>query len=189
MDIFAILATSTTNTIAIAVLGFLLKLWIDKRLTKSLEKELESFKVPLAKEVSLYSIQSGWNHTKKMELLSELYEKMVEADLELKALLMNIKVGKKTHIDDRAGKFCEKYLELNSLLHKNELFLAQPLVDEVREIYKPYFEAATDAMEDDFDFKGFGEGLPELLGEVIDVADSPRKRVIEIFRKSAGIDA
>lgn len=186
MSIEAILAT---NAVAVGVVGFLLKLWVDKRLSHSLEKELEKFKLPLAKEVSLYAIQNEWNHTKKMELLGKLYEKMVEADFELKAFLMNIKVGKKELIDDRAYKFCEKYLELNALLHKNELFIEQSLVDEVRKIYEPYFEAAKDSMEEDFDFQGFGEGLPEHMDDLLAVGDTPRKRVVEKFRKSAGIDA
>lgn len=186
MDIGSVIVT---NAIAVAVVGFLLKLWVDKRLSQSLEKELEKFKLPLAKEVSLYSIQNEWNHTKKMELLGNLYEKMVEADLELKALLLNIKVKKKDLIENRAYKFCEKYLELNSLLHKNELFLEQSLVDEVRKTYEPYFEVAKDSLEEDFDYEGFGEGLPEHMDEVIEVGDTPRKRVVEKFRKSAGIDS
>lgn len=186
MNIIAIFAS---NAIAVAIVGFLLKLWVEERLTKSLEKELEKFKVPLAKEVSLYSIQNEWNHSKKMELLGTLYEKMIDADLELKALLMNIKVGKRELINARAYNFCEKYLELNSLLHKNELFLEQYLVSDVRNIYKPYFEAARDALEEGFDFQGFGEGLPEFIDELIAIGDSPRKRVVEKFRKSAGIDS
>lgn len=186
MDISSLLVT---NALAVAVVGFLLKIWVDKRLSKSLEKELEKFKLTLAKEISLYSIQNKWNHSKKMELLGKLYERMVEADFELKAFLMNIKVKNKKLIDDRAYKFCEKYLELNALLHKNELFLEQSLIDDVRKIYEPYFEVAKESMDEDFDYEGFGDGLPELLDEVIEVGDSPRKRIVERFRKSAGIDA
>lgn len=186
MDITSIIAT---NALAVGVVGFLLKLWVDKRLSHSLEKELEKFKLSLAKEVSLYSIQNEWNHTKKMELLGKLYEKMVDADFELKAFLLNIKVKKKDLIEEHAHKFCEKYLELNSLLYKNELFLEQSLVDDVRKIYEPYFEVVKESLEGDFDYEGFGMGLPELMEEVIDVGDTPRKRVVEKFRKSAGIDA
>jgi hypothetical protein len=67
MDIAAILGA---NVIAVGLVGWLLKLWIDKRLSHSLSAELEKFKCELAKEVSLHTIQSTWNHTKKVELLS-----------------------------------------------------------------------------------------------------------------------
>ena len=186
MDIKALLAT---NAIAVGIVGYLLKLWIDKRLTQSLGKELAKFKVGLAKEISLHSIQNTWNHSKKMELLGQLYEHMVEADLELKFFLMNIKTKNKKLIADRAYKFCEKYLELNSQLHRNELFLEQSLVDDVRAIYSPYYEIAEEAIEEDFDYEGFGDGLPHLMEEVIEVGDSPRKRIVKKFRESAGIEA
>ena len=185
MSIEAILAT---NTIAVGIVGYLLKLWVDKRLSLSLREELEKFKTDLAKDVSLYTIQNTWNHNKKMELLSKLYEHMTDADFELKALLMNIKIKNKELIDERAYKFCEKYLELNSCLHKNELFLEQSLVDEVRNTYKPYFEIAEEAMEKGFDYEGFGDGLPNNMDEIFKVGDVPRKRVVKRFRETAGIN-
>lgn len=51
-----------------------------------------------------------------MELLNALYEHMIDADFELKALLMNIKVKNKELINERASKFCGKYLEINSCI-------------------------------------------------------------------------
>ena len=186
MNIEAIIAT---NVIAVGIVGFLLKLWVEKRLVHSLNEELVKFKSELAKDVSLYSIQNTWNHTKKMELLSALYEHMIDADFELKAFLMNIKVNNKELIDERASKFCGKYLELNSCLHKNELFLEQSLVDSVRDTYNPYFEIAMEAMDKNFDYESFGEGLPDNFMELSEVGDVPRKRVVKQFREAAGINA
>lgn len=186
MNIEAIIATNVT---AVGVVAFLMKLWVEKRLSHSLSEELAKFKSELAKDVSLHTIQSTWNHTKKMELLGALYEHMIDADFELKALLMNIKVKNKKFIDERASKFCEKYLELNSCLHKNELFLEQSLVDSVRDIYKPFFDIAMEAMDKDFDYESFGEGLPDNYEELTEVGDIPRKRVVKQFREAAGINA
>jgi len=186
MNIEAIIAS---NVLTVGIVAFLMKLWVKKHLTHSLSKQLSNFKSELAKEVSLHTIQNTWNHTKKMELLGTLYEHMIDADFELKALLMNIKVKNKEFIDERASKFCEKYIELNSCLHKNELFLEQSLVDSIRDIYKPYFDIAMEAMDRDFDYKSFGEGLPDSYQELTEIGDVPRKRVVKQFREAAGISA
>ncbi|MEZ5470259.1 MAG: hypothetical protein R3E90_00620 [Marinicella sp.] len=178
----------TTNAIAIAIVGYLLKLWVDKRLTQSLQKEFEKFKVPLAKEISLYSIQNQWNHAKKMELLSKLFEKILDVEGELVAFLMNAKTAKMDLVMKRANKLCENYLELNSLLHKNELFLEQSLVDHIREAYKPYFEMARVTIDESYDFQGFADSLPDDIDDLFSVANSPKMYILEKFRKSAGID-
>ena len=87
-----IIATILANGASVAVVSFLLKLWIEKRLSYSLDLELEKFKSELAKEVARDSIQQRWVNDKRMELLYQLYELMVEMDFELKALYLNIKV-------------------------------------------------------------------------------------------------
>lgn len=185
MDIVAILAT---NAIAVGVVGYLLKLWVDKRLAHALGIELERFKAELAKEVARHSIQTTWNHNKKMELFGLLYEHMIDADFQLKALLMNIKVGDRESIRQRAIQFSEKYLELNSCLHKNELFLEQSLVDQVRAVYQPYFEVAQTALGSEADIEQFRSKLPNKMEEIFSIGDSPRKKIVEQFRKYAGLD-
>lgn len=186
MDITAIVAS---NMVAVGAIGFLLKLWVEKRLSHSLGEELEKFKTPLAKEISLYTIQNTLNHSKKVELLETLYGHMVDADFELKALFLNIKIKNKELIDERAFKFCEKCLELNSCLHRNELFLEEQLVSDVRETYKPFFEIAQEAMDKGFDFEGFSEGLPNNFDDISGVGDIPRKNIVKRFRESVGINA
>ena len=64
-----IIATILANGTSVAVVSFLLKLWIDKRLSYSLDLELEKFKSELAKEVARDSIQQKWVNDKRMELL------------------------------------------------------------------------------------------------------------------------
>ena len=186
MDIVAILAT---NAIAVGVVGYLLRLWVDKRLAQALGIELERFKAELAKEVARHSIQTNWNHNKKMDLFGQLYEHMIDADFQLKALLMNIKVGNLEFIRQRAKQFSEKYLELNSCLHKNELFLEQSLVDEVRAVYQPHFEVAQAALGTEGDIEQFRSSLPNRMEEIFSMGDSPRKQMVEQFRKYAGLDA
>ena len=55
-----------SNTLLLGALGFLLKLWIDKRLSLSLNEKLEKFKSELAKEVAKSSVQQTHNYAKKL---------------------------------------------------------------------------------------------------------------------------
>ncbi|MCX5864558.1 MAG: hypothetical protein NTW42_05750 [Deltaproteobacteria bacterium] len=183
-DMLTIIAT---NAVAVAIVGYLLRLWVDKRLAHALGQELERLKADLAKEVSRHSIQTTWNHSKRMELFSQLYEHMIDVDSELKFFLMNIKIGKKDFIQDRALNLSEKYLALNACLHKNELFLEQSLVDEVRSAYKPYVDMAQELLGVDCDIQQFQSSLPNKLEDICEVGDAPRKHVVSQFRRYAGL--
>lgn len=183
-DILAVLAT---NAIAVGIVGYLLRLWVDRRLEHALSRELEKFKAELTKEVTRHSVQTTWNHAKRMELFAQLYEHMVDADFELKALLMNIKIGKQDLIRDRAYKFSEKYLEVNACLHKNELFLEESLVAEVRAAYKPYVDLAQMAMANSIQPETARAHLPDRMEEIFAVGDGPRRQVVALFRKHAGL--
>tara|TARA_Y100000588_G_C13562746_1_gene631131 strand:- start:49 stop:285 length:237 start_codon:yes stop_codon:yes gene_type:complete len=74
---------------------------------------LEEFKAELAKEVSLHTIQHTWIHGKKVELFSELYACMLDADTDLKALLLDIKVKNIKSIISRSEAFASKYNKLD----------------------------------------------------------------------------
>ena len=99
-----------TSGTSVAVLSFLLKLWIEKRLSYSLDLKLEKFKSELAKEVARDSIQQRWINDKRMELLHQLYELMMEMDFELKSLYLNIKVQSQELTKARAEKFAPSTL-------------------------------------------------------------------------------
>ncbi|EHL31786.1 hypothetical protein [Legionella drancourtii] len=185
MDILAIIAA---NGVAVCVVGWLLKLWVDKRLSHSLSQVLENYKSELAKEVSLHTIRHTWIHNKKVELLSELYMSMLDADIELKTLFMDIKVKNQESVILRADNFAKKYTELNSCLHKNELFLEQSLINDIRNAYKPFFDIALHTMEEDVDFEGLADALPNSLKEIIEIGDSPRSKLVNKFRAALGID-
>ena len=179
-----------TSGTSVAVLSFLLKLWIEKRLSYSLDLKLEKFKSELAKEVARDSIQQRWINDKRMELLHQLYELMMEMDFELKSLYLNIKVQSQELTKARAEKFCTKYVEFNSALHKNEIFLASDFIDEIRIIYMPYFEIGMECLKGD---EGAAQmlrvHLPGSVGEITALANKPRRNLIQTFRRAAGISA
>ena len=185
-----VVATILSNTIAVAVIGFLLKLWVDKRLSHSLDIELEKFKSELARELARYSFQQKWVNDKKMELLCQLYELVVDMDFELKALFMNIKVQSQEFTEARASKFCEKYVELNAVLHKNELFFTEALLEQVRSVYRPYFELGMECMRGtEGAAEKLRQKLPETLEAITALAGQPRLELVQAFRKAAGVDA
>jgi hypothetical protein len=184
IDIFT---NFVTNAAAVAVVGYLLQLWVSSRLEHSLSQELEKFKAELTKEVTRHSVQTTWNHAKRMELFTKLYEQMIDVDFELKALLMNLKVGNADLVRDRAVKFSEKYLELNACLHKNELFLEESVVQSVRAAYEPYFDLARMVMVEHAELAKFRSHLPDGMEEIFAVGDGPRKQTVALFRKYAGL--
>jgi hypothetical protein len=186
----ALVAIVLSNTVAVGVVGFLLKLWVDKRLSHSLNLELEKFKSEMAKELARYSTQQKWVNDKRMELLVHLNELVVDMSFELKALFINIKVQSQEFTELRASKFCEKYVELNAVLHKNELFFSSKVFDEVLSVYTPYFELGMECMRGAKDAaEELRATLPETLEEVAAVADAPRLQVVQAFRRAAGVDA
>ncbi len=186
MDFGAVLAA---NGLSIAIVGFLLKLWVDKRLSYSLNKELEKFKAELSKDISLSTLKNTWNHNKKVELLCQLNEYMLDADFELKAFLVNIKLKKKDLIYSRANKFMEKYLELNSCIHKNELFLERSLIDEVRDTYNPFFDLALMAVDEVSDsvIQELEKNLPNGMNEIFYIGGKPRSSLVKRFKAEIGI--
>ncbi|OGA57646.1 MAG: hypothetical protein A3G81_04000 [Betaproteobacteria bacterium RIFCSPLOWO2_12_FULL_65_14] len=172
-----------------AVIAFLLKLWIDKRLTHALGQQLEKFKADLAKDVATHSIQQNWHHAKKMAVLEQLYTSIVDAEFELKALLMNWKIGKAEFIKDRANKFCAKYLEVNAQLHRNEIYLDQSLVDEIRSVYQPYFDLATRSVDSGSTPDELKALLPDTMHEIFAIGDGLRQQVVKRFRAEVGVNA
>lgn len=179
-----------SNAIAVGLVGWLLKLWVDKRLALAFDRELERFKSELAKDVARDSIQQKWVNEKRVKLFGQLYELMVEMDSELKALFLNIKVQSHEFTKERAERFCERYTALNATLHKNEIFLNAEIVSEIRGIYKPFFDTSMECLrEQEGAFDDFRNELPETMEEISAAADEPRKKVVRIFREVAGIDS
>jgi hypothetical protein len=178
-----------SNVLAVSIVSYLLKMWVEKRLSHELSVELEKFKAELAKDIARDSIRRQWTHDKQMNLISSLYSQMVDAEFEIKALLMNLKVGESALIQDRSVKFCEKYLEINSTIHKNELFLDKEVVSEIRAAYQPLFDFAQSYVETGTVTSEVQEQLPRTMDEIFALGDKPRSKMVEIFRKLAGVDA
>lgn len=178
------------NAVAVGVLGYLLKIWIERRLSLSLDRKLESFKAELAKDIARDAIQQKWVNDKRMELLGQLNEVMLDMDFEIKALFFNIKVQSKEFTKDRASKVCERYTALNSVLYKSEIFLDSSVVDEVRSTYRPYFDLSMMCLKDEAAVtEQLLSELPDSLEEIAALVDQPRQDLVRAFRRAAGIDA
>jgi hypothetical protein len=176
-----------SNTAAVAVLGFLFKVWIEKRLSFTLNKELEEFKGKITKEVAQISVREQFNHSKKMELFTELNELMVETDLELKTLYRDITIKNYSGIEERSIAYCTIFLKMNSLLHKNELFIEDEIIDSIKSAYHPIFNTVNEVIGSG-DMKGFKKlELPKGVYEIMDKAEEPRKIVLGLMKKASGI--
>lgn len=177
-----------SNALALGVLGFLLKVWIEKRLSHSLAEQLESFKSNLAKEVAKTSTQHTHNYAKKLEICASLNELMTEADLELKTLYFNVACKNHRGIEERNKKFAEKYLEINTLLHKNDIYMEDEIIEMVQAAYRPIFDVVSEVI-------GTGEmvhyeslAISGSLEDLSKKAEYPRKMVISRIKEIYGIN-
>ncbi|TMO56366.1 hypothetical protein [Pseudoalteromonas phenolica] len=177
-----------SNALLLGALGFLLKLWIEKKLSLSLNAKLEKFKSELAKEVAKSSVQQTHNYAKKLEICATLNELMTEADFELKMLYFNVASKYYQGIEERNESFVEKYLKINALLHKNELYIEDEIIAMVHEAYRPIFDIVSDVI---------GSGVIEhydaleLSGPMSSLskkAAAPRKAVIARLKEIYGIN-
>jgi len=184
MDVFEIILT---NTLLVSALGFLFKVWIEKRLTHHLNVELEEFRGKIAKDIAKSTAQENWNHAQKMELYGQLYALMVEADFELKTLYLNVAVKNVEYIKQRAQNFCEKYLAINSLLHKQALLVEDSVEEAIQAAYRPLFEIAMQAMENGTTEAFESLKLPGDADGLAERADEPRKKVLSCMKIAAGI--
>ena len=177
-----------SNALLLGALGFLLKLWIDKRLSLSLNEKLEKFKSELAKEVAKSSVQQTHNYAKKLEICATLNELMTEADFELKTLYFNVASKYYKGIEDRNNKFAEKYLEINALLHKEGLYIEDEIITMVQDAYRPLFDIVSNVIGSG-DLKHYE--VLELSGSMDNLskkAEQPRKVVIARLKEIYGIN-
>ncbi len=107
----------------------------------------------------------------------------------MKALLLNIKIDKADLIKERASQFCEKYLALNASLHNSEIFLDSDIVEEIRGVYKPYFDLAQESLASGGASFDLASTLPNTMEEIVEIGNEPRKRVVKAFKEISGIDA
>lgn len=177
-----------SNVLAVSIISYLLKLWVENRLSHELSVELEKFKAQLAKDIARDSIKRRWTHEKQMDLITTLYSQIVDAELELKALLMDLKVGNSESVQERSDKFSRKYLEINSTIHKNELFLDQRVVSEIRTTYEPFFNLALSYIDTGTVTPEIQKQLPNSMEEIFALGDKPRTKMVEIFRNLAGVE-
>lgn len=61
------------------------------------------------------------------------------------------------------------------------------MVEELRAAYKPYIELAHMAMGERVELEEVRSHLPDTMEEICAVGDGPRKHVLALFRKHAGL--
>jgi DNA mismatch repair ATPase MutS len=188
------------NGALVAVIAFLAKVFIEKRLDHELKlvrdeynaksnKELESFKAALAKDIAIEQVRNTTLHQKRIDLYESLYALMLEVDLELKFFLMNYQSDNESGTVERSKSFAEKYLNLNALIAKSELYIEEKLVKEIKTAYTPFYDFALIFVE------GYKEGAKEhmnfegSLEELLDFASTPRQTVVKVFKESVGLPA
>jgi len=197
-----ILAQLGTTTVVIAIAGFIFKIWIShyfenlvKKSEHQLAIKLESVKADWAKDVAKLNVHEEYLHKKRVDLIEALYSKMLEAEFSLQNFLLawwaeSNKENLKSRYENqkvefsmaRGVEFCEKYTEINAILHKNALYFDNVFIQKITESYKPIFE--TIMSFDDNNIPAF----PEKFKDIITAGQEPRSSVIALFREMLGVE-
>ncbi|MBE4382399.1 hypothetical protein HJ030_04405 [Vibrio parahaemolyticus] len=193
---------STSLVVSIAV--FLMKSWFTHHLSKleknnlhELNVQLESLKAQWTKETAKLNVHESYLHKKRVELIEDLYEKMLEAELELQNFLLHwwkvtqeinhgiietrVDVVADESMKRRGEAFCEKFLYINAVLHEKALYFDDHFIESVLNAYKPLFDKVLD-----LNYKQLST-MPEEFNDIVNKGREPRKEVIDMFRKTLGV--
>ncbi len=206
LDIFVdnILAQLLSTSVVVGVAGFAMKSWFTHHLSK-LEKsnihelniQLESLKAQWTKETAKLNVHESYLNNKRVELIEDLYEQMLEAEFELQNFLLHwwaytrkVNDGIYSEQDSavaddsmrvRGEAFCEKYLYINSVMHKKALYFDDQFIESVLGAYKPYFDRVLELNYNQLSL------MPEEFHDVVNKGREPRREVIDMFRKALGV--
>ncbi len=199
--LYDILTQLGTTTVVIAIAGFIFKLWISHHFKKLINEsehqlaiKLESVRAEWAKDVAKLGVHEEYLHKKRVDLIETLYSKMLEAEFSLQNFLLAwwAESNREEITEKRGGKevefsmgrgieFCEKYTEINSILHKNALYFDDVFIQKIRDSYHTIADTILS-----FDEDGIPE-FPEELRDIITAGQVPRTSVIELFRETLGV--
>ncbi len=206
--ISSLLTELAATTVIIAVAGWILRTTLShlieklhRQQTHSLALDLEGARGKISRDLARLNVHESYLHKRRVELIEELYGYMIDAEFSLQTFLVSwwaessrdelIQRGAlpKDHFSrvedsserDHGDKFCEKYLCMNALLHRNELFFEESFTESLRQAYKPYFDMVLDYK------KGNAMEFPNEFNDIVTVGASPRRAVINSFRRLLGV--
>lgn len=203
-----ILTQLGTTVVVIAIAGWSLRTWISHQFENlqathahNLALKLEAARAQWAKDVARLNVHENYLHTKRVVLIEEMHKEAVEAEFSLQNFLVSwwaftnrdelIERGfvPSGHFDDdhgtsmekRGQEFCERYLRINSTVHKNAIFFDEGFTEAVRAVYAPFFDAIVNL---DYDQR---PPIPEDFKNVVEAGRAPRRAVVALFRSVLGV--
>lgn len=211
LGFFKDIGTQLVSTgVAVAIVGYLLKSWLAHQLDKlrkksshELEVKLEEVRADWARDVARLGVHESYLHQKRVDLLVDMYEEMLEAEFSLQNFLvswwtisnrdelMERKLLQREHIETssvdsmkkRGAQFLEKFTNINAMLHKNAVFFEQSFIEQITGAYRPFFDTLME-----FDFEDIPQ-LPEEMKDVVTVGKTPRLEVVDSFRAMLGVES
>ncbi len=147
-----ILTQIGVTSVVIGVAGYLFKIWLSLK--------LETVRAEWTKDVERLKVHESHLHKKRIDLIEEMYAEMIEAEFSLQNFLLSwwaysnkkelIESGRlpQNHFSEerigsmetRGVEFRERFLKINSTLHRNALFFDDSFIDAVIDAYKPFFD-------------------------------------------------
>ena len=203
-----ILTQLTTTAVVIAIAGWFLKTWIAHQFENfqathahNLALKLEATRGQWAKDVARLGVHENYLHTRRVALIEEMHGEAVEAEFSLQNFLVSwwAETNKDElrergliphgHFDDdrdasmekRGGEFCERYLKINSTLHRNAIYFDEEFTEAVRTAYSPYFDVIVTL---DYDQP---PPIPEEFKDIVESGRAPRRAVVTLFRTMLGV--
>ena len=197
-----ILTQLGSTAVVIAIAGYILKIWIAHQLERfktqnehQLALKLESARAEWAKDIARLNVHESYLHQRRVEIIEEMYAKMVEAELSLQNFLVSwwahsnqeelIARGFRSNSDfsmKRGVEFCESFTEINAMLHKNALYFDDTFIEDVINAYKPFFDTILAFDETQIPV------MPDEFKDVVTVGQTPRRSVINLFRTALGVN-
>lgn len=205
-----ILTQLGTTAVVMAIAGWLLKTWISHQFENFHTKHVHNFALKLeaaraewAKDVARLNVRENYLHTRRVALIEEMHKEAVEAEFALQNFLVSwwaltnrdelVERGlvTKGHFDDKRDalmekhgeEFCERYLKINSTVHKNAIFFDESFIEAVRAAYTPFFDVIVK-----LDYQQ-PPPMPEEFKDVVDTGGAPRRAVVALFRTALGVSA
>jgi len=189
-----ILTQIGVTSVVIGIAGYLFKMWLSLK--------LETVRSEWAKDVARLNVHESHLHKRRVELIEEMYAEMVEAEFHLQNFLVSwwafsnkdelIERGRlpQDHfseeradsMEERGFEFCDRFLKINSTLHRNALFFDDSFINGVIDAYKPFFDIILN-----FDYNQIPI-MPEEFKDVVTVGRIPRHAIIDKFRAVLGVE-
>jgi hypothetical protein len=189
-----ILTQIGVTSVVIGIAGYLFKMWLSLK--------LETVRSEWAKEVARLNVHETYLHKRRVELIEEMYAEMVEAEFHLQTFLVSwwassnkeelIERGllpqdhfseeRTDSMEERGFEFCERFLKINSTLHRNALFFDDSFIEEITGAYKPFVDTILN-----FDYNSIPI-MPKELKELVTVGRIPRRAIINKFRALLGVE-